>query len=382
LAICYCATFLKPEMQHIYRQLSAIKQYEVEVVTQKQEGDFPFPRVTVIPRGSGRWLRRVVYKQMLGRPMPLSGGEVSAIRKHLEDARPAVVHVIFGNTAVQLLPVLGDAQRVCPVVVSFHGADVLVELDRAPYRAAMVEMLGRVDLVLARSQSLAQALVAAGCPAEKIRINSTGIPLASFPFRARDWPTDGRWQLAQSSRLIEKKGLPVTLRAFARFREKWPLARLLIAGEGPMESALRQLAADLGIAGSVEFAGFLGQEALRQRLDGAHLFVHPSERGPDGNQEGVPNAILEAMALGLPVLATRHGGIPEAIQHGVSGWLVPERDVAALGEGLLALADDPALLKTMAEAGARVVAEHFESRAQAAKLEGYYAEAIEEAWIS
>jgi glycosyltransferase involved in cell wall biosynthesis len=88
------------------------------------------------------------------------------------------------------------------------------------------------------------------------------------------------------------------------------------------------------------------------------------------------------MAIGLPVVATHHGGIPEAIEHGVSGWLVPERDATALGAALLALADDPARLTAMVKAAARVVAERFEAGAQAAKLEEYYAEAIQEAWIS
>ncbi len=96
----------------------------------------------------------------------------------------------------------------------------------------------------------------------------------------------------------------------------------------------------------------------------------------------MPNSVLEAMATGLPVLATTHGGIPEAVEHGVNGWLVPEGDHTALGQALIAHAADPGRLAAMGEAASKSVTENFELRTQVRKLEGYYQEAIEEAWIS
>ena len=149
-----------------------------------------------------------------------------------------------------------------------------------------------------------------------------------------------------------------------------------------MLAELKRLSDELGISGKVTFTGFLSQDELRRKLYAAHFFLHPSERGADGNQEGVPNALLEAMATGVPVLATDHGGIPEAVEHGVSGWLVPEGDHAALGRAMVDLAANPARLGTMAEAAAKSVAENFALNAQARKLEDYYQEAMEEAWIS
>ena len=83
-------------------------------------------------------------------------------------------------------------------------------------------------------------------------------------------------------------------------------------------------ARELGVGDRVFFPGFVSQSELRELFYGSHIFLHPSERGADGNQEGVPNSMLEAMASRLPVLATEHGGIPEAIEHGQSGILVPE----------------------------------------------------------
>ena len=188
--------------------------------------------------------------------------------------------------------------------------------------------------------------------------------------------------MLQACRLIDKKGLPTSLRAFAAFAKVHPQARLTIAGEGPRREELGRLAGELGVADRVEFTGFLGQDELRARLYASHAFLHPSEQGGDGNQEGVPNAMLEAMATGLPVFATTHGGIPEAVEHGVNGWLVPEGDHEALGRALLELAADPARLGAMGAAAAKTVTEDFDLAAQVAKLEGYYQEAIEEAWIS
>ena len=371
-------------MWHIYRQISAVHRFRVTVFAQKRENatEFPFDDVVVVPKGPWRWLRRIVGRQILGRPLFLSRNETRRLRAQLDAHRCSLLHIFFGNTGVQLLPLLADQTRLWPTVVSFHGADVLVELDQPSYRTAFLDMIGRVDLVLARSKSLMDALVRVGCPPEKIRLNRTGIPLGKFPFQARDWPTDGKWRLVQACRLIEKKGLSTTLRAFSHFARTYPLATLAIVGEGPLRVNLRNQCADLGIADKVEFTGFLSQDDLRSKLYASHFFLHPSEQGGDGNQEGVPNSLLEAMATGAPVFSTNHGGIPEAVEHGVSGWLVAEGDHAALGQALVDLAADPARLTAIADAAAKSVAENFALNIQARKLEGYYQEAMEEAWIS
>jgi len=122
--------------------------------------------------------------------------------------------------------------------------------------------------------------------------------------------------------------------------------------------------------------GFIAQEELRELLYSSHIFLHPSETGRDGNQEGIPNSMLEAMATGLPVFATNHGGIPEAIENGASGILVPERDHAALAEALLDAAQDRQLLSQLARNGADVVRQKFDRQAQIRKLEEIYLKLI------
>jgi colanic acid/amylovoran biosynthesis glycosyltransferase len=176
--------------------------------------------------------------------------------------------------------------------------------------------------------------------------------------------------------LIEKKGLPVTLRAFALFLRQHPNANLTIAGEGPLLGQLQNLAGELNMDGRVSFTGFISQEKLREIYYGSHIFLHPSQKGHDGNQEGIPNSMLEAMASGLPVFATHHGGIPEAIQNGVSGVLVFEGDHEKLAGALLDAAQDPGFLSRIALNGAEIVRKNFDLRAQAQRLEEIYLRAV------
>ncbi|PYL20144.1 MAG: colanic acid biosynthesis glycosyltransferase WcaL, partial [Verrucomicrobia bacterium] len=175
----------------------------------------------------------------------------------------------------------------------------------------------------------------------------------------------------------EKKGLPVTLRAFSTFLKQHPNATLTIAGEGPLLPELQNLARELNIEERVSFSGFVLQEELREIYYRSHIFLHPSQTGRDGNQEGIPNAMLEAMATGLTVFATEHGGIPEAIENGVNGVLVPERDGEALARLLLNAVQDPDLLSRIARAGAQAVRKRFDLQQQTQRLEEIYFRTLE-----
>jgi glycosyltransferase involved in cell wall biosynthesis len=292
----------------------------------------------------------------------------------LDQARARLLHVYFGHIAVHLLPLIRAWDK--PSVVSFHGADVMVDLEKPAYRAATRQMLEAVRLVLVRSESLGRALIEIGCSPQKIRIQRTGIPVSEIPFQRRTWPSDGAWRFVQACRLIEKKGLKASLFAFAEFAARYPRSTFTIAGEGPLRSELEAQARALGIDEKVSFPGFVSQAQLRELFDHSHIFLHPSEEGADGNQEGVPNSMLEAMASGLAVFATEHGGIPEAIEHGKNGILVKEGDHDALAHSLLEAAMNPDALTTIARNGAETVRQKFEQGAQTRRLEDYYFEAM------
>jgi colanic acid/amylovoran biosynthesis glycosyltransferase len=372
----YCATFLKPEMQHIYRQIMALERLRPVVLAQKREHktDFPFPYVHVVGKPPSHFLRRFWHKQVRNEPWQLSRGELASLLNILTKTKADLLHIYFGHIAVHLLPLIRAWPK--PTVVSFHGADVLVDMDKPAYRSATMEMLGAVKRVLVRSESLRRALVDLGADTDKIDIVRTGIPLDEFPFRLREFPENGEWRFVQACRLIEKKGLPTALRAFAKFAERFPGSTITIAGEGPLLDQLKELARELEIDHQTAFAGFVSQQQLREIFYASHIFLHPSETGRDGNQEGVPNSMLEAMASGLPVFATNHGGIPEAIENGVSGVLVAEQDGVALARALLESAQDRHLLAKLAREGADAVAQKFDQRNQVRRLEEIYLAAM------
>src|SRR5256885_16583668 len=148
---------------------------------------------------------------------PAEGQKLTAV---LAKVKAELLHIYFGHIAVHLLPLIQAWPK--PSVVSFHGADVMVDLDKPAYRAATQQMLESVRLVLVRSESLGRALINLGCPAGTIRLQHTGLPVAEIPFRPHEWPAKGAWKFVHACRLIEKKGLRMSLRAFARLAASRP----------------------------------------------------------------------------------------------------------------------------------------------------------------
>jgi glycosyltransferase involved in cell wall biosynthesis len=365
-------------MLHIYRQITSLERFRPIVIAQKREeaARFPFSPIEIVAKPPTHFLRRFWFKQLRKAPWQISSGEQKQLRTILDRYDAQLLHIYFGHIAVHLLPLILSWPR--PSIVSFHGADVMVDMEKPAHRDATEKMMTAVRLVLVRSRSLRDAVIHLGCPEKKIRIHRTGIPVAETPFVRRQWPTDGRWRLVQAGRLIEKKGFATSLRAFAEFASGYPKATFTIAGDGPLQQQLQSQARDLGVADKVFFRGFISQKELRELFYSSHIFLHPSETAADGNQEGVPNSMLEAMATGLPVFATIHGGIPEAIENDRSGILVTERDHRGLAEKLLELAQVGDRLSKLAQRGAESVAEKFDDKKQARLLEDFYFEAIRE----
>jgi len=373
----YCTTFLKPEMLHIYRQVTGLQRYSTFVVARERmgEAEFPFPEVEVLPRARKNFVKRFWLKHVARKPPVYYRGELQVILKMLARRPADLMHIYFGHTGVHLAPFVEEWRKPC--VVSFHGMDIQRRPLQEGYDAQMRALLQTVPLVLARSRSLFAALEQWGCPPEKLRLNRTGIPLGSFPFQQRPMPADGSWRFVQACRLVAKKGLGTAIRAFAKFQALYPRAKFLIAGDGPMKTELTALIGELKLDRAVELRGFLSQADLAALYARSHVFLHPSEMPPDQNQEGVPNSMLEAMATGLPVLATTHGGIPEAVAHERTGLLVAERDVSALFAAMRQITEETDFLYILGQAAARAVREEFEQGRAIERLEGFYDEARE-----
>ena len=375
-------------MQSIYRQVTGFQRVRTIVYTQSHENAdlFPFEPVKVLkklprPRPRGNFVKRFWYKHVLKvwpPPRPIERHVypyypydlVARLRTH----DPELVHVYYGHKAVHYYEMLRAWGG--PFVVSFHGVDVSKFLDRPAYVATLKKVFANAKLVMARSQSLLDRLILLGCPPEKLRLNRTPIPLEHLQAIPRAAPTNGHWRLVQACRLIPKKGILTALAALKIVIETHPHVKYIICGEGPLAGKIQRKAAELGVQDHVELRGWMNQEQLLQEYEQAHLFLHPSETTKDADQEGIPNSMLEAMATGLPVVATQHGGIPEAVTDGEDGLLVPERSPELLAEALLRLLNDPGLLTTLSQNAAASVRAHFGSVSQVAAMEDVYFEAI------
>ena len=363
-------------MLHIYRQVGRLGRYETFVVTRERlcAERFPFPDIEILPAPQQPRVLRFYLKYIRRVPALHYRGEMEQLTSLFARRTANLMHVYFGHTGIHLRAFLQAWDR--PSIVSFHGADVMLREHKPEYAMHMRALFGMVPLVLARSESLAGSLEAAGCPPEKIRINRTAIPLEDFPLIERRPPDGGEWRLVQACRLIRKKGLRTALEAFAKFRVPFPKAELTIAGDGPMLAELKGAVRDLGLAGSVTFAGFLSGEELKALYVRSHIFLHPSETTEGRDQEGVPNSMLEAMATGLPVAATLHGGIPEAVTDGDSGLLVPEKSPDALAGALIRMASTPGMAGELGRNASLAVREKFEQSRAIENLESFYDEAI------
>ena len=374
----FCTYFLKAEMLHIYRQITSLQRVDTFVIAKFRENSdlYPFGDLELLDRRKTNIISRGRLKYLVRAPALVYRGEFDVIRRVLLRRDPDLMHVYFGNTGVHLLPLIERWDRPC--VVSFHGMDVQRRESERGYEANLRKLLRVVPLVLVRSRSIAERLIELDCDPQKIRMNRTGIPLDGFPFLVRNVPKDNAWTIVQACRLVPKKGLGTALRAFARFVKVFPKSSFLVAGDGPLRRELKELVQQLDLQKAVVFLGFLDQTELRRLYEKAHIFMHPSELPPDSNQEGVPNSMLEAMATGLPVVATRHGGIPEAVKEEVNGLLVAERDEEGLANSLFRMTRDPARWREMGARASETVATEFAQQRQIEALESAYLEAIEQ----
>ncbi|SMF58948.1 colanic acid/amylovoran biosynthesis glycosyltransferase [Tistlia consotensis] len=268
-----------------------------------------------------------------------------------------VLHCHFGpvGAMVEQLRAIGAVQG--RLVTTFHGADLTVCLRRQP--DAYRRLLRRGDLFLPISDYLAGRLARLGCPAERIGVLRMGVDLQRFAVRPRRRAPGEPLRVVTVGRLVDKKGVADGLAAVAEAARRGIDLAYTIIGDGPLRGSLEAQARALGIERLVGFRGWQVQEEILAALYRHDVLLAPSVTAPDGDQEGIPVTLMEAMATGMPVVSTRHSGIPELVENGVSGLLADEHDAGALANALTCLATAPHLAETMGVAArARVAALH------------------------
>jgi colanic acid/amylovoran biosynthesis glycosyltransferase len=215
------------------------------------------------------------------------------------------------------------------------------------------------DFFLANCEFFKQKAIECGCPPHQIRVHFSGLDVSKFTFKPRVLGADEPIRIATTGRLVEKKGIEYVIRAIAQLVDRYPNLEYQIIGDGPLRSRLEQLIQTLKVDHIVKLLGWKNEREIIEILDQSHVFVAPSVTADDGDQDAPVNVLKEAMAMGLPVISTYHGGIPELVEDGISGLLVPERNVEALVEKLGDLIEHPDRWATMGQAGRAYVETHF-----------------------
>ncbi|EJF3589121.1 TPA: colanic acid biosynthesis glycosyltransferase WcaL [Escherichia coli] len=221
------------------------------------------------------------------------------------------------------------------IATIFHGIDISSREVLNHYTPEYQQLFRRGDLMLPISDLWAGRLQKMGCPREKIAVSRMGVDMTRFsprPVKAPATPLE----IISVARLTEKKGLHVAIEACRQLKEQGMAFRYRILGIGPWERRLRTLIEQYQLEDVVEMPGFKPSHEVKAMLDDADVFLLPSVTGADGDMEGIPVALMEAMAVGIPVISTLHSGIPELVEADKSGWLVPENDARALAQRLAA----------------------------------------------
>ena len=293
-------------------------------------------------------------------------GESPRLRSLLTRLRPRLVHAHFGGDG--WLISASAAELGLPLIVTVHGHDVTRQPD-APglrglrYRRNLRAVFERATVILAVSEHIRDKAVLRGADPAKVRVHYSGVPILPATPAVEPW-----WDVAFVGRFVAKKGVDDLITALAQLDRP----RAVLIGSGPLVEKMRAYAAELGV--DATFLGAQEPAAVARELARSRVFVAPSKTAPDGDSEGLPTTILEAGALGVPTVSTRHSGIPEAVVDGSTGLLGPEGDPAALASHIAALLADDELRRRLG-AGARAhVATHFDLREQSRLLERLYDE--------
>lgn len=285
-------------------------------------------------------IRRI--QRRVRRELGWDAGDALAMGRFLRGNRVDVVLAQYGPTAVACLDACVMAG--IPLVPHFHGYDASTYSVIEENREGYARLFKDCSAIIAVSQAMLEALVRLGAPREKVHHIPCGVDTRIFsPIKPDSNPAN----FVGAGRFVEKKAPFLSILAFDQVCRKYPGARLTMAGDGPLLDACRTLVKALGLENAVSLPGRIAHTEVAKLMASARAFVQHSIKASNGDSEGTPVAILEAGASGLPVVATRHGGIQDVVINGQTGLLVDEGDIDGMAECMIRLAMDAALAKRL-----------------------------------
>lgn len=355
--------FLPYSQTFIYEEIRAHQRYAVDVFCKTRINDERFPYDRVFHPSS--WLGQRAYENI---------GYWPRFDRILASGQYDLIHAHFGTTAVYALPYV--LRHDLPFVITFWGNDVSVLLGTQRYNpknwrylALRRTLMTQADLLLCVSTEMRELVWEMGGPSDALEVWSHGIDLDRFQPVSHQNEVP---EVVMVGRFTEKKGHVYAIRAFADVLRKGHEAHLTLIGDGALETQCRGLVQDRDIEADVTFTGVLPQEEVATRLATADVALVPSVVAHNHDREGSPTVAKEASACGVPVVATYHAGLPEIVEDGKTGFLVPERNVEGLSHRLARLLENPDLRREFGRAARRKMEQDFELYTQVQKLEGYY----------
>ncbi len=281
-----------------------------------------------------------------------------------------VIHCQFGTLGPRALKLKELRATNGRIITSFRGYDVNRVLADTP--SYYDQLFRNGSLFLPVSKSLADRLLSAGCPADRMEILHSGIDCGRFIFSERHKSKEEVTRLLGIGRLVSKKGWVYAIEALAEARSAGRDIHFTLVGDGELRDQVESSIDKYRLRDSVTLLGWCDHDEVTQLLRDSHILIAPSVTTEDGDQEGIPNVLKEAMATGLPVLSTWHSGIPELVEDGVTGYLVPEADVERLSERLIHLCDHPEQWPGMGRNARQKVEAEFDTEKINNRLEQLY----------
>lgn len=370
--IIYCDYLLPPSATFVRSQAEALQRFVPYYAgSRRVPGGLSLPeeRTLVVNQGGllGK-MNEVSYKLW---------GLAPDFSRRMRKLNPALIHAHFGPDGVRVLPLVQDLAL--PLIVTFHGYDATIKdeyLRRSFYSHRVYlrrkQVLKReARLFIAVSEFIKGKLLEQNFPPDKVVQHYIGIDLETFK------PDPGMPRepiVLFVGRLVEKKGCEYLIRAMNRVQAVRPEVELVVIGDGPLRPTLEQLAMES--LRRYQFLGVQSHDVVRSWMNRVRLLAAPSVTSVEGDSEGLPYVVLEAQAMGLPVISSIHAGIPEAVIHGETGFLAAERDWKALPEYILHLLEDETLWQKFSQKGQERVRTMFNLHDQTRALENIYDKAL------
>lgn len=367
VVVLFSSLLLPPSQTFIQAQGEELRQFTPYYVGSRLvEGlSLPPERALVINRGDALGAAQEALFKF--------SGIAPRLYQQVRQLNPALIHAQFGLSGSLVLP-LARSLKV-PLIVHFRGADATVK-DEYAQRASINhwiyfqrrEALKRESrLFITVSKFIKEKLLEQGFPAHKIMVHYHGVDTNIFQ---ADSTVPREPVVLFVGRLTEKKGCEYLIKAMAIVQAKMPEVELVLIGDGPLRQSLEAMANKL--LTKYKFLGVQPRAVVQNWMNRSRILAAPSVTASQGDSEGLPNVVVEAQAMQLPVVSTVHAGIPEAVIHGETGFLAPERDYKQLGENMLCLLENAQLWQRFSVAGRDRVQKFFNRRQQTRVLEDIY----------